>query len=376
MAILHMSGFEYSTTVADFGIGVVNDDGKTYVQSTARTGNRGIEADGPTAFGNPPGIWYPVTSLTTVWTQGAFRLYQAGDKQTSDYRFGIVQFLNYTSGWNPSHVGVGFDFTTGQLVVVHGNGGAGWEANNSVIFTSTETALVPNNVWHFLEVKATIGTSSSLFVRLNGVVIVDLSGLYTKNPDISGTVNRVAWRSSNGLITSRVYFDDIMVGDASGGVTSPPGDCRIEYLPPNASGARADWTPTSGSNYSTVSELTPNDSTYNSSNVVGAMDLLNMQNLSGSGTVYAVQSVTRARKDDAGARLVRPLFRIDDGDTPAIYSGSDASLTTTAAYSRELFEESPGTSSAWTIDEVNAMQFGYQVSGSEFFTLSAEIAGF
>jgi hypothetical protein len=65
-----------------------------------------------------------------------------------------------------------------------------------------------------------------------------------------------------------------------------------------------------------------------------------------------------ARKDDAGTRKVAPLFRISSTD----YVGSDDTLSTSYQYFGQIYENSPATSAAWSISEINNAEIGLKLT--------------
>jgi hypothetical protein len=134
----------------------------------------------------------------------------------------------------------------------------------------------------------------------------------------------------------------------------------VELLLPSGAGAETQWTPSAGSNYQNVDENPENgDTDYNKSNTVGQVDTYAMANLvSVAGLIYGVQYLEYARKDNAGTRTIAPVARIGGAD----YLGSNVNLSDSYAYTREIKELSPATAAAWTISEINAMEFGVKVT--------------
>lgn len=226
--------------------------------------------------------------------------------------------------------------------------------NGTVLATSTDTISL--NVWYYLEFKVTIANSGGYAeARINGVNWVDFTG------DTQTTANATAdgVRFANTSNAGNVDVDDIYVLDSNGAANNDfLGDCRVEGLLPSGAGNYAQFTPSAGSNYENVDEdAQDGDSTYNESDTNGHMDTFAMGNLtSTSGSIYGLQWLAHARKTDGGARVMRRLIRQGGSD----YEGSDVSLADTYAYYREMLEQDPDTSAAWTISGVNAVEAGYK----------------
>lgn len=365
MAILYMHSFDYTTTTSELGCSVT---GGTAIPTTAaaRTGPQSLKIAAEGAFGIVGTVMFGIGSApTSLWCQFAFRSPYAGMDAVNEGsgRFGII---------NINEIRIGFVPTTFQI--------AATRAVSTILGYSSASNLKPLNSWIFIEASVTVhATAGSVLVKHNGVEVLNLTNIDTAT-GCAATISSLIITSGTGSSTDYAYYDDLIIGDTTGGISSPPGDARVEYIPPSAAGDRAQFTPSAGVNYSNVNETgTANDSNYNSSKVPGDMDLFAMTDLAGSGIVHAVQTVIRGRKDDAGTRTVAPVFRKSVNaadDTPRLYVGPDAPVTDTPSYVKSIFETSPDTGSAWGVDEINDIEYGYMIAGSQIFTVSAQIAGF
>ena len=246
--------------------------------------------------------------------------------------------------------------STGEIVVYRGPGIAyGTELGRSA------SGAFPLGAWHYLEIKAKIdGSTGTVEVRVNGATKLSLTGqntYYTTSP----VVTAIALNCLNqGFNNQSVWYSDFYACDTSGLTNNDfLGDCRVESLASSGAGAETQWTPLSGSNYANA-QTADGDTSYNKSNTVGQVDTYAMDDLSSvTGVIYGVQYLLYARKDNAGSRTVAPVARIGGTD----YAGADENLGTSYAYAPEIKEKSPATSAAWTISEVNAMEYGVKVTG-------------
>ena len=352
MAILKMFSFDNTTSLAELGF--TNNLGAAVSSVKSRTGSQSMRLTTTPWQGS---IDLPSATSSKFWIQFAVLFDDVATQYFVCLTSVVVILVNDLT--------MALEVWTTDL-----------NRNKVTKIASSPDGLVTLYAWNFLEVYIEPANAGGiLWVKWNGVQVINLTGDTT---GIATSVTGVNFAVAGGPST---YYDDVILGDGTGpDHIVPVGDARVEYVPPNAAGASAQFTPTSGANYTTVSEIgNPNDTTYNSSMDVGAMDLFGMQDLGGSGIVHAVQTVIRSRKDDAGSRTIRPVIRKDldaDGDTPRIYAGPTSPVIDSSAYTTHLMPLSPFTGVAWSIDEVNEAQFGYMIGGSEVFTVSAEIAAF
>lgn len=230
--------------------------------------------------------------------------------------------------------------------------------NGTVLATSTAT--ISATVWNYFEIKATISdTVGAITVRLNSVAVITATGLDTRNGG-TGFIDTLLFGQAGILAAGADHYDDVYICDTTGAVNNDfLGDVRCEVLLPSGAGAHTDFTPSAGSNYQNVDDATPNDDTdYNSSSTAAQKDTFAYGNLSAAtGTLYAVQHLLYRRKDDAGARTMRPVARISATD----YPGATVGMPSSYDYDAQIVEQSPASSAAWTVTEVNAAEFGYEL---------------
>lgn len=273
-----------------------------------------------------------------------------------------------------SHISLRIDSTRKLYVYNHATSSS--SSYSSVILTISS--------WYYIEMKVKIdSTNGGVWVKVNGIDQIKLGayadtpmGLDTLNGSGSAIANSVVFGSSGGSSFSW-HGDDIYVCDDSGSVNKDfLGDIRVEYLVPTGAGVKTQFTPSTGSNWQTVDEVTPSDTDYNSSSTLGAMDLFGMKNLAGNGLVYGVQTVLQSKKDDAGFRRVKPAFFKAGGigGTDRYYMGTQSPVSDTFDLApTQIFATSPDTGVVWTVDEVNALQYGYAVGDAGMFTLDAKL---
>lgn len=224
--------------------------------------------------------------------------------------------------------------------------------NGTVVATSA--AALMTGVWYHLEfalyVHDSIGTAE---VRINEVSFVSFSGdTQATTAENSGYANEFFLLGAGSL---QVDFDDVCVYSGAGWL----GDCRIYSLLPSGAGNYSQWTPSAGSNYACVDETAPNsDTDYVSETNPGDIDTYAFGDISGSSaTIQAVAVNMFARKDDAGARTICPVYRRSSTDT----LGDNISLANGYLWYAKIWQADPLTAAAWTLANLNGSEFGVKL---------------
>jgi hypothetical protein len=316
-------GMAYSSTGGRFGGGSLNYDASNFEKHAEAT----IATSGTLIIG----MAIKIDTLMPAALTSLFRIMDGSTTQT-EIRFGPSgQFAIFTAG---SQVGA-----------------------------ASANGLLTLNVWHHLEWKITIASSTGpneCLLRLDNVEILNLTGVSTKTSS-----NTTADTISIGRLVSTqcgMWYDDVYVFDNTGDMNNDLiGDCRIETLYPNGAGNYAQLSANgAGTNYGCVNEHpADDDTTYVAGNSVGNIDSYAFGNPVGTiNTVYAVQANMRARKDNAGVRTVARLLRVSGTD----YVGSDNSLSTSYALYRDIMEKNPATDAAWTSSDITALEAGVKVT--------------
>jgi len=220
------------------------------------------------------------------------------------------------------------------------------------------TAAIPSTGWAYIEISATINsTTGRVIVRVNGVVAIDYTG-NTKSGGTNTTLDMIGFSggySGHGL-------DDLYVCDTTGTTNNAfLGDVRVQMLLPTGAGSSTQLTPTgSVNNYANVSEVPDNTATYNSGSTVGNRDTYVMTDLSAAtGPIYGMQNSIVAWKTDAGIGAMKTAMKVGAG----VYYDTTISLGTSAsAYLSPIRETNPATSAAWTLADINSAELGAEVA--------------
>jgi len=144
------------------------------------------------------------------------------------YSATLDQFLIQLRGSdNTTHLSIDGGAGTGFIRALRGT---------STLLGTSSPSTIATAVWHYIEAHFIISdTVGVVQVKLNGQLVIDLSGQDTRNAGLSAAVDRIVW-SHNGLANT-VYFDDFVCNDTTGGVNNSwPGDTKVIGLWPNAIG--------------------------------------------------------------------------------------------------------------------------------------------
>ncbi len=221
----------------------------------------------------------------------------------------------------------------------------------------TGTTQLLNGAWHYIEIKATINDSTgSVVVHIDENLELNLTGIDTRNGASAVVDSFMIDIQSNTWWVDDFYFLDT-TGTANNDFL---GDVQVQILTPSGAGTNTDFTPSTGSNYQNVDDIPyDSDTTYNSATVNGDTDTYAFSNITAtSASVKGIDVNIIARKSLSGARTYAPVVRTNSTD----FVGTDVSALDSYALSNQIYETNPDTSSAWLKAEVDAAEFGIQVT--------------
>ena len=124
--------------------------------------------------------------------------------------------------------------------------------------------------------------------------------------------------------------------------------------------ADKDWTPSTGTNNAEmIDEVIPDsDTTYNSSDTVGAKDMFTLAAYSRvPESIYALSLATFARKEESATRTLRSIFRPDVTE----YPGADYNLQESYDWDWNHALENPETAAPWVAADHDALEVGYEL---------------
>jgi hypothetical protein len=338
MALLFMDGFDQYAAAADLDRRWSDRSGALYDSSGGRFAGSGV-AYFNTNSGN---------HLRKVLAAGVSTV--------------IVGFAYRTSGNNaqyPSLLSLR-EGGTDHLILDHNKNTYNLAVYRGATLLATASSPMALSAWHHIEIKATIhDTNGAVEVRLNGVTVINVTNVDTRNGGASGLINGVVLGVVGGWVAVGNY-DDVYILDTSGSTNNDfLGDCRIHTLVPSGAGSSTQLTPSAGANWQCVDETAMNaDTDFVSSATAGHVDLYAMGDLPTTpAAVRAVVVSAVVRKTDAGDRSMKA--KLKSGATTA--TSSTKTLSTTYQIDDTIHEVDPNTLGAWNKAAVDAIEAGVEV---------------
>ena len=233
-----------------------------------------------------------------------------------------------------------------------------------VVGTSVGVAIL--NSWCLLEVyfKEANAPNGRFVLSVDGNIVIDYTG--DTQPAADTTFDNVYFRSAS--TNDSFDIDDLALNNTSGLMdNSWCGDGIVVKITPSGSGTVNNWSNSgsvSGSaNYLYVDEY-PSDTTtytYCSASSTGVKDKYAMSNLGGGiGSITRIFSEARIKKEVADSTTIK-LGYLPNGGTDTM-SGSVALYTTYAQAIGTSASANPVTGLAWTVADVNALEYVIEMS--------------
>jgi hypothetical protein len=323
--------------------------------------------EGQAAYANASGVTLdttnPRTGTTAARLQGGFetglrRIYGA-DLQTAGigYAFFIPTLpSNSTSlclaSWRDNaNAGqaVIMVSSTGQVVLRRGT--------NTGPIIATSAPCVYDGAYQHFEAKLALGDSDGACeVRINGVTVLNISGVDTKAAgDEIGQVQ--VGCDNQGVFGFPAYMlvDDIFAWDDTGSgseVNDFVGDKKAYTRLPDGDTPTADWIPSSGSlQYPMLDNVPPLDaSEYLQADDAGEETQVTVAAFpSEIVAITGVYVVTRLFKTDAGAANAQ----VSVVSGASVEPGTDRALSTAPVWYGDVFETDPATGAPWLLADLN-----------------------
>jgi len=230
---------------------------------------------------------------------------------------------------------------------------------DTTLLGTSSGAQIQNYTWHCLEIKVYIhNTAGTVDIELDGVNILSLTSQDTLTGSNAYARKFMFHPIHNDLQT---YFDCIWIVDTAGSAPQNDflGDCRCDVIRPDGVGNQSDFTPSAGSNYENVDDITPDDdTTYNDGASVNDQDSYALPSLSSGGTIFGVKNSVCIKKTDAGVRKGKILTR----SNATFYKSNEINLSSSYKTYGKVYQNNPDDAAAWEEADVNGMEVGVEVS--------------
>lgn len=244
--------------------------------------------------------------------------------------------------------------STGQVRVTDGTG-------QGDVLATGPVAVVPGSYQHF-ECRASLAdgeTAASVEVRLNGVTVLNASGLEVGVPGPMAQV--LVGCSGQGTFGFPAYMDvdDLFAWDGEGAANNDfVGDKKVYTRFPSSDGAEQDWTPSTGSDgYPMLDNVPPQDATEYLSAVNGGTG--------GDRSTFGLADFPAEIVSIAGLMTATRFWKTDAGDARTMVgvissateeSGAEHALSMSPRWYHDVFEVDPATGTPWLLADVNAAQ--------------------
>lgn len=235
------------------------------------------------------------------------------------------------------------------------------ELRRGAVLIDTSSSFVIN-VWGYLEIKITArtGANGNYEVWMNEISIMNGTGVDLANTGSDGA-DAFSWGNGTSF-----DCDDIYILDTTGSLNiARLGEQVCVGIFPSAEGHQIDFTPSVGiDNSALVDDPTtaPDDTDFVTSSVATDEDYYVYENMpsTGLGTVNGARMVHGAKLDTAGTRTVQPRYY---NGTVEFDFGGDFVVDGTNIFEHSIIAEAnPDTLVKWTKSEIDAAEFGMELS--------------
>jgi len=220
------------------------------------------------------------------------------------------------------------------------------------------------NTWVYLEIRMFCNdVTGTCDIRVNTSSILTFGPGNNGPPAVDDDIlvsQQIFFTGTSG----EVHIDDIYhLLDDGLGRTTYLGDSVVETLRPSSDGATTDWAPNTGTeHYLLVDEIGfDGDTTYVSTISVSDIELFNVADLVFVvGQIWGTSVTTSERLEGAGTREIQHVYR---SPAPVLTNGPTLTVDSQSYESHlTIWEQNPDTAANWTPAEIDAAQFGLELT--------------
>lgn len=248
--------------------------------------------------------------------------------------------------------------STGQVVARRGKG-----VLSAGVVLATSAPVVFAGAYQHFEAHLVLGDGSagSVEVRVDGVTVLNISGVDTRDAAAGPEIGQVLiGTSGQGVFGFPAYMlvDDAFAWDASGTgseVNDFVGDKKAYTRLPDGDTPTADWLPSTGSlQFPMLDNVPPLDATqYLQADAALQQTQTTLAAFpSEIVAITGVYVVTRAFKTDAGTANVQASLV----SGASVGAGADRPVTTNPVWYGDVFETDPATGAPWLLADLNAAE--------------------
>jgi hypothetical protein len=354
MALKFVDNYQFWTTLASGTHTSFYGTGNSVASGRLRIGAAGI--------GGGSVISNRFTSQSTYIVNTRLNIQSLGNGDPFGMPNGFTPFVSLMEGGS-------FQGNVQAGLAVRSDGKLQFYRSTNSIGAVSSIALVADSLITFydIEYKITINNiTGTIEARVNGgVEIGPTSSLDTQNTSNAFADSVVLGGINSGSNTNipNTAYEHIVVMDSTGSAGNDfLGPIDVDLLAPTGDGTYTEWDFTGApTRWQAVDDSDPDeDSSYIFDNVVGQRNTFTHPSLPGGTTlVKAVVVWARGRRDDAVTRSFKVLLRSSGTDN---LGGIEQFLGDNYLWFLQPYEISPFSSSAWTVSEVNALEYGVQVT--------------
>jgi hypothetical protein len=268
-----------------------------------------------------------------------------------------------------------FEGTGRILYIVLNNTGTFSVYAHRALFTGDGAAYLGSSIqglrsnqWAYVEVKLVVDAVAGLVqIRVNGTIVFSYSGDTRGSSYISAysgiwTTARLLNLASSGLPMT-TWLADLYIADlvsvVADDVSDFLGDVTIDYITSDGPGYLTEWDPAPVvANWENVNEVPPDeDTTYNSTAIVGERDSYTLQDVPVGSIILGYQALLYTRKETEGAAFLQFGLRPPGGVT---YDTTRQGIPAVDEYRYLIwpYDVNPATLAKITEAEINASEGG------------------
>jgi hypothetical protein len=227
-------------------------------------------------------------------------------------------------------------------------------SSTTTLLGTTATAIPQHVNWGYVEIQATLSATV-------GTVKVRINGGPTNEINFTGNTEAAAFATFDTVVFQNSFvFDDIYLADGTGTVNNDfLGNVRVIPLVPAGVGAHAQFTPSTGSNWSCVDALPIQNTTHvSAASGSGDEDAYALSTLPyNPASVVGVQTNMSALQS-GGTVTGKNLLHVGSSD----FVGAAHSVSQSGQlWFGDVWDKNPSSNAAWTYADIGSLQSGVAV---------------